>query len=793
MMRRSTNVSSGINNRDDIPVIDSNPTEQDLMSDDDNAAPELPSETEGEKEDPLILALEDLMGRVVTAIDEVKCHTGIKGTAAATIHEELATLLRPVLEVAAHTGPSIARTYYSSLMGGPGEGVEASCDEVYDRVVSDLVLPFLLEFAQSDTIPAKRTASLEFFHNFWNDCQKAGSWLDSTCTGLNMGPYGSGGSSSTSITHETPVMRMIHKRRAGKKMAREGEILRYWIQASIYCTLPGAFTSDVAEDAVASRGVLAASASLRPALRHIAKRVDDADDRGAAKLYGPVMKMVEGVLKKLFGKTGNSGDGLRSACIKFLEIVAVCCSSKGETNDNSRRRKSINTKDFSIDDLPEGHPIITREALESIAEYAFTTIRGLVSMGGQVKIDDHILSDVLQGGDDGLPSSAVLNVLKPAALAYLAVESSLLLEDDQLESKINRSELEFEFTLSQKPYSLAINAISMLAINRPLFFKEAAICLARRAVDPPAENLFPHKSSALAVVSHLRASCLTLLRNALSVTTNGSEILRMALAKYDMSLQADKALAMAEQTAALKTAGRAARNRAAMFYEWDASEDKRVSKRTRETDDALAKMRAAKAARGLGHGIQLPINMVDGVELVLVNILNLPKTRPTGPPKSRKRPVTFDYFVDAVMTNGASLVDDEGRWYERDGGNCWQVDVDVDMKFTLDGKSMMAAEMGQRQKATNQDTKTAEDALKIFQSQCQTASSQALSRILRTSASSSDNGMMEFGFKVASKLAWTIKGVKPASDLQTFQEFASESCQKCIRHLILIRKIFGNS
>jgi symplekin len=167
-------------------------------------------------------------------------------------------------------------------------------------------------------------------------------------------------------------------------MAREGEVLRYWIQASIYCTLPGVFTSNTSEDAVASRGVISASASLRPALKHIARKIQDADDRGAAKLYSPVMKMVSSVLNKLFERE-DCGDALRSACIKFLEIVAVCCSSKGEDVTDKRRHQKGHqaaSQDFSLEDLPEGHPVITREALESIAEYAFTTLRGLVLMGG---------------------------------------------------------------------------------------------------------------------------------------------------------------------------------------------------------------------------------------------------------------------------------------------------------------------------------------------------------------------------------------------------------------------------
>ena len=309
---------------------------QDELSDDDNAAEES-EELVVEKEDPLLLAIDDLEGRVVSALDDVRMHPGVRtasgASGAASVHEELATLLAPVLEVAAHTGPSIARTYYQ---GVGAEGIELSVQNVYERVVSDLVLPVMLEVAQSDTSPAKRSASLEFFRHFWKESHKAGSWLDRTATGMQAGPYGSGGSGSSSAAPAlTPAARAALKRRHGKRLAREGEILRYWVEASVACTLPGAFTDDESEGAVASRGIIAASASLRPSFHHIATRIKDADDRGANRLYGPVMKMLEGVLKKLF--LSSPSESVLSASIKFLEIVILCCSRK-PTDSSSRRR-----------------------------------------------------------------------------------------------------------------------------------------------------------------------------------------------------------------------------------------------------------------------------------------------------------------------------------------------------------------------------------------------------------------------------------------------------------------------
>jgi len=310
--------------------------QQDEMSDDDNAAPDMASEPE-ERENPLVLALEDLQGRVATALNDIKIHPGVRSSSAPgapTVHEELATLMRPVLEVAAHTGPSIARTYYNPA--GGDIAIENSCDDVYDQVVSDLVLPLVLEMAQSETIPSKRTAALEFFHNLWKECHKAGSWLDNTTTGPNAGPYASGGASlAVPPSMAAPGMRATQRRRQAKRMAKEGEILRYWTTAANACMVPGAFTNETSEGAVASRGVIAASAALRPSLRHISQKIQDADDRGANKLYGPVMRMIESVVKKLFLTPDTDAAlgvevGFRSACIKFLEIVTLSCSSKAE-------------------------------------------------------------------------------------------------------------------------------------------------------------------------------------------------------------------------------------------------------------------------------------------------------------------------------------------------------------------------------------------------------------------------------------------------------------------------------
>ena len=133
----------------------------------------------------------------------------------------------------------------------------------------------------------------------------------------------------------------------------------------------------------------------------------------------------------------------------------------------------------------------------------------------------------------------MLRTLKPASLSFLEVESSYSGNDD-VETKINRKDLDISFILFQKSYAIALNAISIIAINRPLKFKDAAFVLARRTIDPPSAAASSEdglsKSAAMGVNSQLRATCLTLLRNPLSITSKASDILVKALKHVGMTI-----------------------------------------------------------------------------------------------------------------------------------------------------------------------------------------------------------------------------------------------------------------
>ncbi len=444
--------------------------------------------------------------------------------------------------------------------------------------------------------------------------------------------------------------------------------------------------------------------------------------------------------------------------------------------------------------------MITREALESISDYAFSTLRGLTLLGGQIKMDVNLLSDMMLRGDN-TPSAQIVSILKPAALAYLELEATLPPGGDEnaLEINIDRASLEFDFVLSAKSYALTINAVSAISTNRPVFFKDGATCLARRAADPPTftedgsgSNGLP-KNAILAIQSQIKASCLTFLRNALSVQTHTSELLRRCLAeRCDMEIQADKALKMAQQTNDLKTAGRAARNRANMFYEWDTSADsERNIKRQRETDDALAKMRAARASRGLGNGIQLPTSIVDSIELILANLSHLPAKRPTSSSSTSSSsaanklkattPINFDFVVDAIFTNGASLAHEEGRWYSRDGGNAWSTNADG--TYELSSKIVAATTDEPPKKKSKQEAKSLQDQKKVYRSQCHTAASEAVGRIVANGMTSRNGALTDFANRIAARLAWTLKSVAPPAQLRPAQDVALDSIQSAKKRL----------
>ena len=341
--------------------------------------------------DTLTLALDDLEGRIINAINDFKEHPGIKSPGQPSIHAELEQVLRPLLEIAAHNGPAAARNHWRTTR----PSVELAMQEVYDRLNSNLIFPVLRETALSEAM-VKRAAALGFFHKLHAEYKAKGSYLDFGVL-VNGQVKGSlyGVQMQQQRGHQIPPD--VLRTRSRQTMQFGKELLTYWLDCSVECIQPGAFSNSQSDGAIASRAVISASAVIRPALRLVSEKLKALEDSNAARIFIMVMKMIQEVLKRLFSSNDfglnltraqiASADALKSACIKFLEIVVLCFSTRADPGRKRRNQRHNPLDDFALDDIPPGNVKIRREMLEEIGEDAFTVLRGLVMIGGQVKVD----------------------------------------------------------------------------------------------------------------------------------------------------------------------------------------------------------------------------------------------------------------------------------------------------------------------------------------------------------------------------------------------------------------------
>jgi len=196
----------------------------------------------------------------------------------------------------------------------------------------------------------------------------------------------------------------------------------------------------------------------------------------------------------------------------------------------------------------------------------------------------------------------------------------------------------------------------------------------------------------------------------------------------------------------------------------------------------LAKLRAAKVARGLGHGIQLPVSMVDACELILANLKHLPDHRPTGASGTGRRQHTFtwEFLVDAILSNGASLSTDATRWYDRDGGAAWNMDLQDGMKCDLDSKIVHVIEEEVEEDLDvlkkGESTSKSKDR-QLYQDQCLLAASDAFGRIVNSTQLSKSKALVKLGNQIAARLAFTLASVEPPqrSEMKESQKFAKDS------------------
>ena len=177
--------------------------------------------------------------------------------------------------------------------------------------------------------------------------------------------------------------------------------------------------------------------------------------------------------------------------------------------------------------------------------------------------------------------------------------------------------------------------------------------------------------------------------------------------------------------------------------------------------------------------------MTDACELVMLNIDNLPDQRPPGAAASstdkRKGITDLASLIDAVLSNGASLAAEKGKWYTRDGGGAWTLEVDDDammvegskevLRFALDPKAVEVAE------SIVSKGEVDTDEAKRYDGQRAEAASEAFGRLVLRSSAARSKRLVDLGNQVAARLAWTLRNVQPSADLEAAKSRAADSIE----------------
>jgi symplekin len=181
--------------------------------------------------------------------------------------------------------------------------------------------------------------------------------------------------------------------------------------------------------------------------------------------------------------------------------------------------------------------------------------------------------------------------------------------------------------------------------------------------------------------------------------------------------------------------------------------------------------------------LKLPTSMVDSVELIMGNLTHLPAKRPASSSSKRKTPATLDFVIDAIMTNGASLAQEEGRWYNRDGGDAWSKEPDGQYQLSAKLLALVSSDADMAKESSKAETTAAQDQKIMFQDQCQIAAAEAVGRIVLNGQGSRNPEMTQLANDLAARLAWTLKKVQPPSQLKPAQDMALDAIQSTKKRL----------
>lgn len=139
----------------------------------------------------------------------------------------------------------------------------------------------------------------------------------------------------------------------------------------------------------------------------------------------------------------------------------------------------------------------------------------------------------------------------------------------------------------------------------------------------------------------------------------------------------------------------------------------------------------------------------------------------------KHHPFSLESLLDAIRSNGESLSTDVTRWYDRDGGNAWEMDLLGGIDCGLDSKLIHVIE--EEEEGVENAEKTGIKDRQLYHEQCHLAAGDAFGRIVYSTRQFKSKELVSFGNQIAARLAFTLEKIQPSHQ---WSEGHSEVCKR---------------
>jgi hypothetical protein len=138
----------------------------------------------------------------------------------------------------------------------------------------------------------------------------------------------------------------------------------------------------------------------------------------------------------------------------------------------------------------------------------------------------------------------------------------------------------------------------------------------------------------------------------------------------------------------------------------------------------------------------------------------------------RHHPLSLESLLDAICSSGESVSTDVTRWYDRDGGSTWEVNLLDIIECGLDSKVVHLIE--NEEEVRKDETVAAKD-MQLYHEQCHRAAADAFGRIVDSTTKFKSKALVQLGNHIAAQLDFTLEKVQPShrSGLKEYLNFAN--------------------